>query len=165
MIKLIQLLFAILLAILILPVQAQASQVFQSGKASYYGKAHHGKRTASGVRFNMHGLTAAHRTLPFGTKLRVTSKDTGKSVIVTVNDRGPYHGNRILDLSQEAARQLNLIKLGVGHVTIERIGNIEKTIDRIKESPRPKTPELPKLPIEIQHQLDPVEELITRLNL
>ena len=161
MIKLIQLLFAILLAILILPVQAQASQVFQSGKASYYGKAHHGKRTASGVRFNMHGLTAAHRTLPFGTKLRVTSKDTGKSVIVTVNDRGPYHGNRILDLSQEAARQLGMIKRGVGQVTIERI---EKGVNKLTESPSEVT-DIQDLHEDVYKQLDPIGELLTQLKI
>ena len=161
MIKLIQLLFAILLAILILPVQAQAGQVFQSGKASYYGKAHHGKRTASGVRFNMHGLTAAHRTLPFGTKLRVTSKDTGKSVIVTVNDRGPYHGNRILDLSQEAARQLGMIKRGVGQVTIERI---EKGVNKLTESPSEVT-DIQDLHEDVYKQLDPIGELLTQLKI
>ena len=135
-----------------------AGTIFQQGSASYYGKAHHGKRTASGERFNMHGLTAAHRTLPFGTKLLVTSKDTGKSILVTVNDRGPYHGRRILDLSQEAARQLGMIKLGVGQVTIERIGKKEVPLPRqlVEESP---------LHPEVASQLDSIGDLLVRLNL
>lgn len=135
-----------------------AGTIFQQGSASYYGKAHHGKRTASGERFNMHGLTAAHRTLPFGTKLLVTSKDTGKSILVTVNDRGPYHGRRILDLSQEAARQLGMIKLGVGQVTVERIGKKEVPLPRqlVEESP---------LHPEVASQLDSIGDLLVRLNL
>lgn len=136
----------------------KAATIFQQGSASYYGKAHHGKRTASGERFNMHGLTAAHRTLPFGTKLRVTSKDTGKSIIVTVNDRGPYHGRRVLDLSQEAARQLGMIKLGVGQVTIERIGKGEALLPR-------QTEEDPTLHPDVITQLDSIGELLVKLNL
>lgn len=135
---------------------ANAATVYQSGSASYYGKAHHGKRTASGERFNMHGLTAAHRTLPFGTKLRVTSKDTGKSILVTVNDRGPYHGRRVLDLSQEAARQLGMIKLGVGQVTIERINRGDSL------SPR-QTEDVPELNQDVQRQMDSLGELIAKL--
>ena len=140
---------------------AHAASVFQTGAASYYGKAHHGKRTASGVRFNMHGLTAAHRTLPFGTKLRVTCKETGKSVLVTVNDRGPYHGRRILDLSQEAARQLGMIKRGVGQVTIERI---EKGVNRLTESPS-EVADIPDLHEDVYKQLDPIGELLTQLKI
>lgn len=105
---------------------ANASGLFQTGKASYYGKAHHGKKTASGVRFNMYGLTAAHRTLPFGTKLRVTLPETGKSVIVTVNDRGPFIKGRVLDLSQGAARALGMIKIGVGKIEIEKLSDTKK---------------------------------------
>lgn len=134
---------------------AYADTIFQQGLASYYGKAHHGKRTASGVRFNMYGLTAAHRTLPFGTKLLVTCKETGKSIVVTVNDRGPYHGRRILDLSQEAARQLGMIKRGVGTVSISRL-----------DEGKPKKPlpeKVPDLHENIHKQLDPIEELLTQL--
>ena len=135
-----------------------AGTIFQQGSASYYGKAHHGKRTASGERFNMHGLTAAHRTLPFGTKLLVTSKDTGKSILVTVNDRGPYHGRRILDLSQEAARQLGMIKLGVGQVTIEKITSSEV------HRPRLEPIEL-DLHDDVYRQIDPLASLIASLNI
>ena len=91
----------------------------QEGMASYYGSYHHGRKTASGERFNMHGLSAAHRTLPLGTVIRVTDLDTLNSTVVTVNDRGPYHGNRILDLSQGAAKKLGMIKQGVSRVNID----------------------------------------------
>lgn len=103
---------------------AQA-KVYQSGMASFYGHAHHGKKTASGERFNMYHLTAAHRKLPFGTKLLVSCKETGKSVVVTVNDRGPYHGNRILDLSLGAAKQLGIDRKGVARIEIEKIENLD----------------------------------------
>jgi rare lipoprotein A len=87
-----------------------------SGMASYYGN-ESGSRTASGQRFNQNALTAAHRTLPFGTKLRVTHG--GRSVVVTVNDRGPFVRGRVLDLSTAAAREVGLAGAGVGRVTAE----------------------------------------------
>jgi peptidoglycan lytic transglycosylase len=87
-----------------------------SGKASYYGS-ESGSRTASGQRFNQNAMTAAHRSLPFGTKLRVTHR--GQSVVVTVNDRGPFIRGRVLDLSKGAARAIGLTGAGVGHVTAE----------------------------------------------
>ena len=87
-----------------------------SGMASYYGN-ESGSRTASGQRFNQNAMTAAHRTLPFGTKLRVTHG--GRSVIVTINDRGPFIRGRVLDLSTGAARAVGLTGAGVGRVTAE----------------------------------------------
>jgi rare lipoprotein A len=87
-----------------------------SGMASYYGN-ESGSRTASGQRFNQNALTAAHRTLPFGTKLRVTHG--GRSVVVTINDRGPFVHGRVLDLSTAAAREVGLTGAGVGRVTAE----------------------------------------------
>ncbi|MCG2630000.1 septal ring lytic transglycosylase RlpA family protein [Bradyrhizobium sp. WYCCWR 13023] len=87
-----------------------------SGMASYYGN-ESGSRTASGARFNQNALTAAHRTLPFGTKVRVTHG--GQSVIVTINDRGPFVRGRVLDLSTGAARAIGLTGAGVGRVTAE----------------------------------------------
>jgi rare lipoprotein A len=87
-----------------------------SGMASYYGN-ESGSRTASGQRFNQNALTAAHRSLPFGTKLRVTHG--GRSVTVTVNDRGPVVRGRVLDLSTAAAREVGLTGAGVGRVTAE----------------------------------------------
>ncbi len=87
-----------------------------SGMASYYGN-ESGSRTASGQRFNQSAMTCAHRSLPFGTKLRVTHG--GQSVVVTVNDRGPFVRGRVLDLSTGAARAIGLTSAGVGRVTAE----------------------------------------------
>ena len=92
------------------------------GIASYYGKPYHGRKTASGERFNMHELTAAHRTLPFGTNLKVTNLANDRSVVVRVNDRGPFKRDRILDLSMEAARRLQMIGAGTARVRIEPLG-------------------------------------------
>jgi rare lipoprotein A len=87
-----------------------------AGRASYYGN-ESGSRTASGQRFNQNAMTAAHRSLPFGTKLRVTHR--GQTVVVTINDRGPFIKGRVLDLSTGAARAIGLTGAGVGHVTAE----------------------------------------------
>ncbi|MFQ3451715.1 septal ring lytic transglycosylase RlpA family protein [Bradyrhizobium sp. UFLA01-814] len=87
-----------------------------SGMASFYGN-ESGSRTASGQRFNQNAMTAAHRSLPFGTKLRVTHG--GRSVVVTINDRGPFIRGRVLDLSTGAARAIGLTGAGVGRVTAE----------------------------------------------
>jgi rare lipoprotein A len=89
-----------------------------AGKASFYGN-ESGSKTASGQRFNQNAMTAAHRSLPFGTKLRVTYR--GQSVVVTINDRGPFINGRVLDLSTGAARAVGLTGAGVGHVTAEVI--------------------------------------------
>ncbi|WP_229736265.1 septal ring lytic transglycosylase RlpA family protein [Novosphingobium endophyticum] len=89
-----------------------------SGVASYYGDELAGNRTASGERFDPDALTAAHRTLPFGSKVRVTYEKTGESVIVTINDRGPFHGNRVIDLSEAAAEQIGLVRAGHGRVVL-----------------------------------------------
>jgi len=89
-----------------------------SGVASYYGN-ESGSKTASGQRFNQNAMTAAHRTLPFGTKLRVTHG--ARSVVVTINDRGPFIRGRVLDLSTGAARAVGLTSAGVGRVTAEVI--------------------------------------------
>jgi rare lipoprotein A len=93
----------------------------QSGRASYYGNEFNGRKTASGERFDMHAMTAAHRSLPLSCYIRVTNQDNGKSVIVKVNDRGPFHGKRILDLSYGAAQKLGITQRGTGNVTIERV--------------------------------------------
>lgn len=92
-----------------------------SGRASWYGSAFAGRRTASGDTFNPDELTAAHRTLPFGTRVRVTSAATGRSVVVTITDRGPYVGTREIDLSRAAAEAIGIRTAGVGRVTLERL--------------------------------------------
>jgi len=93
------------------------------GIASWYGPGFHGNRSASGERFNQNALTAAHRSLPFGTNVRVTNLNNGRSVIVRINDRGPYTRGRVIDLSAAAARVLGLIRTGVAPVRIEVLGN------------------------------------------
>jgi rare lipoprotein A len=100
------------------PAPAPAPYV-EVGNASWYGHAHDGARTANGERFNMNAMTAAHRTLPFGTIVRVTNLDNQRSVRVRINDRGPHVGNRILDLSAAAARSLGIAEQGVARVRIE----------------------------------------------
>ncbi len=93
----------------------------QTGTASWYGRQFHGRKTASGDTFDMNGLTAAHRSLPLNCFIRVTNKTNGQSVIVKVNDRGPFHGNRVLDLSYGAAKQLGITNSGTAKVSIERV--------------------------------------------
>lgn len=87
--------------------------------ASYYGRRFHGRLTANGERFDMNALTAAHKTLPFGTQLRVTYPRTGRSVVVRVNDRGPFVSGRDLDLSRAAAEKIGLVQQGHGRVEVE----------------------------------------------
>ena len=98
--------------------EAPVARAIGSGTASYYGAKFHGRRTASGEKFDMHAMTAAHRTLPFGTLVEVTNPLNGKSVTVRINDRGPFHGNRILDVSRAAATKLGLIQRGSGTVEL-----------------------------------------------
>lgn len=93
----------------------------QTGVASWYGRQFHGRKTASGETFDMNAMTAAHRTLPLNCYIRVTNNATGKSVVVKVNDRGPFHGNRVLDLSYGAAKQLGFTNAGQAKVSIERV--------------------------------------------
>lgn len=94
-----------------------------SGIASWYGPGFHGNRSASGERFNQHDLTAAHRTLPFGTRVRVTNVRTGRSVIVRINDRGPFSRGRVIDLSAAAARAIGMMGTGVAPVRLEVLSN------------------------------------------
>lgn len=91
----------------------------QQGRASWYGRGFHGRKTASGERYDMHAMTAAHRTLPLASWVRVTNESNNKSVVVKINDRGPYVGNRVIDLSYAAAAALGMRSAGVGKVRIE----------------------------------------------
>ncbi len=97
----------------------EAGRPLGRGIASYYGRRFHGRQTASGQRFDMHAMTAAHRTLPFGSRVRVTNPRNGRSVVVHINDRGPYIGGRTIDLSRAAAEELGMIQAGVGPVVLE----------------------------------------------
>lgn len=96
----------------------EAGTKIEEGMASWYGPDFHGNLTANGEIYNMHELTAAHRTLPFGTVLRVENLDNGKSVKVRVNDRGPYAKDRIIDLSKKAAMEIGMIGPGTAHVAL-----------------------------------------------
>lgn len=93
----------------------------QCGGASWYGPGFHGKTAASGERFDQNAMTAAHRSLPFGTVVRVTDQRTGKSVQVKINDRGPFHGSRIIDLSKAAAAKLGIQNAGTGKVCVTAV--------------------------------------------
>lgn len=91
------------------------------GIASWYGKRFHGRKTASGKNFNMYNHTAAHRSLPLGTKVRVVNLKNGKETLVDINDRGPYIKGRMIDLSYAAAKSIGIIKVGIEKVKVEVI--------------------------------------------
>jgi len=93
------------------------------GRASYYGARHHGKKTASGERFDQHALTAAHRSLPFGSRVLVTNLRNDKRVVVRINDRGPFVKGRIIDLSRKAAAQIDMLRAGVVPVRVEQLAD------------------------------------------
>jgi len=106
--------------------------VIQEGRCSWYGPGFHGRRTASGEVFDTHALTAAHRTLPFGSQLEVTNVKSGKTIRVRVNDRGPFSHGRILDLSYAAASYLDIVRTGVATVQL-RLVDVART-DRSAET-------------------------------
>jgi len=95
-----------------------ATRVIGTGIASWYGPGFHGKATANGETYNMNDLTAAHRTLPFNTIVLVVNRDNDKTVTVRINDRGPYVGNRIIDLSRKAAREIDMINSGIANIDL-----------------------------------------------
>jgi len=101
------------------PPQDRTVRSLGSGIASYYGRRFHGRRTANGERFNMRAMTAAHRTLPFGTRVRVTNPSNGRAVTVRINDRGPFIRGRSIDLSRAAAEKLGMISRGHARVKLE----------------------------------------------
>lgn len=99
--------------------QVHANERVLSGVASWYGPGFQGRQTANGERYNMNEMTAAHKSLKFGTRVKVTNQTNGLSVVVRINDRGPYVGSRIIDLSKSAARALDMIGPGTASVTVE----------------------------------------------
>mgnify|MGYP002626175817 CR=1 FL=1 len=131
----------------------------QEGTASWYGGKFHGRKTASGERFNTYDLTAAHRTLPMNTLVRVTNLSNGKSVVVRVNDRGPYVGKRIIDLSYSAANELGFVKRGITKVRLERI-HTKKIETKPEETftvvDAPQDPAIDSAVEQINQILDPV---------
>ncbi len=98
-----------------------AAAAVEEGEASYYANSLHGNKTASGEPYDKNAMTAAHRTLPFGTRVKVTRTETGQSVELVINDRGPHAKGRIIDVSGAAASKLGLLKLGHAPVTVEVI--------------------------------------------
>lgn len=114
-------LFMCILCTAYLPLTAAATPADQKGEASYYADSLHGNTTASGEPYDKSALTAAHRSLPFGTKVKVTYLKTGKSVEVVINDRGPFVEGRIIDLSRASAEKIGLIEDGHGMVVVEII--------------------------------------------
>lgn len=115
--------------------QWKAKEKLESGVASWYGPGFQGKKTANGEIFDTNAYTAAHRTLPFGTKLRVNNLANGRSVIVRINDRGPYAKDRIIDLSKAAAKDLGMIEKGTTPVELFLINRTksELEIDNLKK--------------------------------
>lgn len=126
-----------------------------SGLASWYADRFHGRRTASGEPYSRYEMTAAHRHLPLGTLLHVSNPETGVGVVLRVNDRGPFHGNRVIDVSRAAANALGLVQVGVGHVDI-RLPSSEEASEfarRLAEAarrpvaqPAPRRAALPRKP-------------------
>lgn len=105
----------------------------QEGVASWYGPGFHGKKTANGERYNQRRMTAAHKTLPFNTEVKVTNLDNGRSVVVRINDRGPYVDDRIIDLSKKAARKLGMLQTGTARVRLVARG-VKATQGNVKAS-------------------------------
>lgn len=112
---------------------ASISEFSETGQASWYGPGFHGRLTANGERYNQHELTAAHKELPLNSVIRVTRVSTGKSIVVRVNDRGPFHGNRVLDLSYGAAKQLGIVQKGSDKVKIELISSNSGSSKKAKQ--------------------------------
>lgn len=107
---------------------AATGKLLEEGVASWYGPNFHGKLTANGEKYDMHGLTAAHRTLPFNTVLEVENKDNGKTVQVRINDRGPFAKDRIIDLSKKAAEEIEMVGPGTANVSLRLIdGDLENS--------------------------------------
>ncbi len=115
----------------------------QRGLASWYGQKFHGRRTASGELFSLYGLTAAHRTLPIPSYVRVRHVASGKEVIVRVNDRGPFHSNRVLDLSYAAALKLGIVSMGSAEVELERLTFDDIRTGAWRRNATPGTAEVP----------------------
>ena len=102
-------------------------RVLQRGLASWYGPGFHGRKTASGERYDMHELTAAHKTLPFGTRVLVHNPRTGRQVVVRINDRGPFAAGRVIDLSRAAAAELGIVDIGHDAVVLHELADAGDT--------------------------------------
>jgi len=138
----------------------------QRGTASYYAEDFHGKKTANGEKFDMNALTAAHPRIRFNTMLKVTNSENGKTVMVRINDRGPYVGGRILDLSKAAAKQLDMVKNGTTAISaevvrVEDIPTIEDITKRKEETKKqPTTPPVEKSRTKVGGLLDKIKNAL-----
>jgi rare lipoprotein A len=122
-----------LVALFVLASPADAAPRYEAtGLASWYGDELRGRKTANGEIFNPDGMTAAHRTLPMSSWVEVTTLDTGKTVRVRINDRGPYHGNRIIDLSKAAARKLGMLGHGARLVRVRHVGSSDSSDEPVR---------------------------------
>lgn len=110
---------SIIAASILLSFSSCARKITESGKGSYYADKFQGRATASGAKFDQHKMTAAHKTLPFGTQVKVVNLANGRSVKVTINDRGPFVAGRIIDVSKKAAEKLGITQTGVANVQIK----------------------------------------------
>lgn len=120
---------------------ANTVSVYKSNAvASYYADKFHGRKTSSGETFDMYAMTAAHKTLPFGTMVKVTNLANGKSVVVRINDRGPFVAGREIDVSKAAARQLDMIGTGTARVSLQIIGGKEGSGSTVSESTKKVAP-------------------------
>lgn len=115
------------------PTVVRVGETF-NGRASWYGPNFHGKKTSNGENYNMWQMTAAHKTLPMNTVLRVTNKNNGKSVVVRINDRGPFVNSRIIDLSKKAASELDMVAKGTAPVKLEVLGFNRKGVTKITKT-------------------------------
>jgi len=120
---------------------ASAAGYDQTGIASWYGRDFHGRKTANGERYDMHALSAAHKTLPLPTLVRVTNLENGRSVVVRVNDRGPFARNRLIDLSYAAARSLGFVNKGTARVRVQTLDSRPATQARQSVPPPASRPE------------------------
>jgi len=109
----------------------------ESGWCSYYGREFFHRRTASGERLDPNELTAAHRTLPFGTRVRVTNLENGRRVVVRINDRGPFKKGRVLDVTPAVARRLGFAQAGLAHVRLDVLGKLPKGYATLMDAPAP----------------------------
>ena len=134
---------AIVLVVLTFTTLGLGAQTFK-GKASFYGPGFHGKKCANGQVFDMNKLTCAHKTLPFGTMLKVTNLKNGKSTIVEVTDRGPYVKGRIIDLSKAAAEEIDMVNAGVANVEIEVMKADKEQATALLQRYEPETDDLPR---------------------
>lgn len=107
---------------------SSVSEFTEVGEASWYGPGFHGRKTANGERYNQNELTAAHKELPINSVVRVTHEVTGKSVVVRINDRGPFHGDRVIDMSFAAAKAIGMVQQGKAQVTIELLPKGKPTL-------------------------------------